>query len=85
MKKLDIKFLIGVIVIVIFSLSFLNLMIFIDRIESKDIEHSGLITMKWKVDKLIIDHYKFEIDNSTVLDIDNEYIWYKYEEGDIYT
>lgn len=54
-------------------------------VEKEDIEYNGTITMKWKVDKLLVDWYRFEIDNDTILNVDSEYTWYKYNEGDNYS
>lgn len=47
-------------------------------------EHSGTITMKWNIPKLVVIHYYFEIDNITRLNVDT-YDWYKYNIGDTYT
>jgi len=54
-------------------------------------QHSGEIIMKWKVDKLLNDWYKFEVKlqlsqnlfNSITLTVDC-YTWYKYDVGDTF-
>jgi len=85
MEKKTKEIFIGVMIALVVTLFVFNSTIYIMSIEGEDVEHSGIITMKWKVDKLILDWYRFEIDNDTILDVDSEYTWYKYNEGDIYT
>lgn len=51
---------------------------------SEDIEHTGTITMKWDIPKLVTTHYYFEIDNETNINVDS-YDYHKYNIGDNYT